>query len=76
MFKVNESPNDRRTRGIIGGVVLLVACFVLSGWIKLVASIIGIILIFTAITGYCALYRVFKISTKKEDMKEENKEKQ
>ena len=69
MFKANESSNDRRNRAILGIVVLIVSCFVLSGWIKIIASVIGIALIFTAIAGFSALYEVFNISTKKEDTK-------
>jgi len=67
MFEANESSRDRLNRAIVGVIVLIVACFMLTGWIKIVASAIGIICIFTAITGFCALYKVFKISTKKEE---------
>lgn len=71
MFEVNESLRDRKNRAIAGVIVLVIAAFLLGSWLKAVASVIGVILIFTAITGYCALYRVFKISTKKkEDIKE------
>ena len=67
MFKINESANDRRTRAITGIIVFIAACLLLNGWIKIVATVIGIILIFTAITGYCALYQVFRISTHKKE---------
>jgi len=70
MFEINESEKDRRNRGLLGLVLLLVSAFLFSSWLKIVASIIGVLLIFTAITGYCALYRVFKVSTiKKEEKK-------
>jgi len=67
MFEINEGPKDRRSRGILGIAILLVACLVLTGWLQIVVSIFGIGLIFTAITGFCALYRVFKISTHKKN---------
>jgi len=71
MFKVNESVKDRINRAIIGGLVLIVAAFLFTGWLKIVGTIVGIILIFTAITGFCALYRVFNISTVKKELKVE-----
>ncbi len=74
MFQVNEGPKDRRNRAILGAAFLVVAAFLLHGWVKLIASVVGLLFIFTAITGFCALYRVFKISTtKKEEKKEEGK---
>ncbi|MBV7379248.1 YgaP family membrane protein [Maritimibacter dapengensis] len=63
MFKTNEGNVDRAIRGLIGiaGIVLF---FMYQGtalgWIALV---VGVVMLFTAVTGWCALYTLFGVNT-------------
>lgn len=59
MFKVNEGPIDRALRTILGVVVLVIGVLN-SLWYLIV---IGAILLFTAITGFCGLYALLGINT-------------
>lgn len=61
----NESTVDRWIRAILGVVIFWLAYKDLAGWEMWVGYIIGILLVITAITGYCWLYQVLGISTKK-----------
>ena len=64
-MKRNESTTDRIIRAIIG-IALLVFGFLMGGvlhWILLAA---GVIALFTAITGFCGLYKLLGISTNKD----------
>ena len=60
----NESNTDRILRAIVGA-VLLIAWIAgwLSGALAVVLGIVGLVLVATAIVGFCPLYRVFGIST-------------
>lgn len=64
-MKANEGKTDRVVR-IVLGIILLVVGFILLGSIKVLAIILlilGVIALFTGITGFCALYKVFGMST-------------
>lgn len=65
-MKQNESSLDRILR-IIGGLVLLVLWFlsIFQGTLAVVVLILGILLLVTGIVGFCPLYALLKISTKK-----------
>jgi len=63
MFKANEGPADRWIRAIVGVVILAVSYYSLMGKIQITGYVIGIILVFTAITGFCGLYKLLGIST-------------
>ncbi len=60
----NESNNDRIVRAIIG-VILIVIGYLTSGSLSILSYIVGIITLFTSITGFCLLYKLIGISTKK-----------
>ncbi|HEX9911908.1 MAG TPA: DUF2892 domain-containing protein [candidate division Zixibacteria bacterium] len=67
-MKSNEGGADRLIR-IIAGVVLF-----MLGWgilknnlLGIIFDILGIILFVTGITGFCGLYKLLGISTKKEE---------
>ncbi len=58
---------DRILRAILG-VVLILAPFVsgaavFQGWVMWASVIVGAVLLFTAATRFCGLYRVFGIKT-------------
>lgn len=59
----NESPIDRIIRVVVGLSLGLVSVIFLSGTIQLVGSIAAFILIVTGVTGFCAIYKLFGIST-------------
>ena len=60
----NESNTDRILRAIVGAALLIawIAGWV-SGTLAAVLGIVGLVLVATAIVGFCPLYRVFGIST-------------
>jgi len=69
MFKRNESPIDRVIRAV-AGVALLVAAFATLGaasgeLLGIVVAIVGGVLLFTAITGFCLLYTLLHLDTSK-----------
>jgi polyferredoxin len=66
-MKVNESNTDRIVRAVLG-VVLLFLGFggVLAGSWAIVAEVLGAIMLLTAAIGFCPIYAVFKLSTKKQ----------
>ena len=65
MFKQNESKIDKRTRLGLGVVVLWLALFVFTGTLQIVALVIGVLAIFTGLTGFCLIYKIFGIKTNK-----------
>ncbi|MAM61180.1 DUF2892 domain-containing protein [Maritimibacter sp. UBA3975] len=63
MFKTNEGNADRIVRGVIGIVALVLFYMNIGtvlGWVLLV---VGVIALFTAITGWCAIYSVIGVNT-------------
>lgn len=65
-MKTNESTLDRVIRGILGVVLLVLGFggFVGGGW-GIVLIILGFISLITGVVGFCPLYALLKISTKK-----------
>lgn len=61
----NEGLVDRFIRIILGIVVVFSAYFLLHGLIQIVSYIIGTVALVTGLTGFCALYKIFGISTLK-----------
>jgi hypothetical protein len=65
MFKQNESNLDKNIRLVVGVVVLILALFVFSGVLQIIAFVIAFLAIFTGLTGFCVIYKLFGIKTKK-----------
>ncbi|NMC84402.1 MAG: DUF2892 domain-containing protein [Anaerolineaceae bacterium] len=65
-MKTNESSIDRFLRVIVG-LVLIVLYFtgVLSGTLGIVLLVVGAIALLTGVIGFCPLYALLKVSTKK-----------
>lgn len=61
-MKRNESNADRILRAILG-VALVGGGLLIGGWAALVLYLVAAILLFTAATGFCPLYRLFGIDT-------------
>ena len=62
-FTKNESVMDRWIRAILAIVLFLVAIFWLRGGWQILFYILAVISLFTALTGFCALYKLFGIAT-------------
>lgn len=61
----NEGTIDRVIRGV-GGTLLAYFSYVsLSGFVQIVGFVISAVLLFTAFTGFCLLYKLFGFSTNK-----------
>jgi len=54
---------DRIIRAVLGAIFVLSFFFLKSSLFKIILLILGIVLVFTAITGFCVLYKVLGIST-------------
>jgi len=69
MIKQNEGPIDRVVRCILGAAAIVIAFLVLdaagasAGGIVL--AVVGVVLLVTAATGFCAVYKLLNLSTKK-----------
>ncbi|MCX5726395.1 MAG: DUF2892 domain-containing protein [Candidatus Saganbacteria bacterium] len=57
---------DRAIRIILAIIIGLLYYFgLISGWVAVVLGIIALIFVITSILGYCPMYQLLKISTKK-----------
>ena len=61
---VNESTTDRVIRFLLSLVLFYFAFQSAAHW-NWILGIVAAVLLFTAITGFCGLYRVLGISTKR-----------
>jgi hypothetical protein len=65
-MKTNESTLDRIIRGIVG--IALIALYfagTLTGTLGIVLLVIGAVLLFTGVIGFCPLYKLLNIGTNK-----------
>jgi uncharacterized membrane protein len=58
----NVGARDRTIR-VIAGILLLGIGLAIQGVLGLICAIVGIGLLFTAITGFCSLYKLCGINT-------------
>ena len=58
----NVGSKDKTIR-LIAGLILLVVGILRQGVSGLLCAIVGISLLFTSITGFCSLYKLFGINT-------------
>ena len=63
-MKQNESNIDRIIR-VVAGIVLIFIGFSGGGGLAIVAGVIGAVLLFTGILGFCPIYAALKIGTLK-----------
>jgi len=66
----NEGVIDRGVRLLISELLILGAYFWLGGIFSVVLYVIGIIILVTAITGFCGLYKLIGVNTLPKDQKE------
>ncbi len=67
MFEKNESATDRIVRVILGGGLLATSLATLGAAsgkpLGIIVAVVGAVLLFTAATGTCLLYKLFGLST-------------
>ena len=63
-MKQNESNVDRIIRAV-AGVVLIFLGFsgVFGGWLAVLVGVLGAVLLFTGVLGFCPIYAALKIGT-------------
>lgn len=61
----NESSLDRAIRVVVGIFFLYVSYSALAGTVQILGYVLGTIALVTGISGFCAIYKLFKISTLK-----------
>jgi hypothetical protein len=59
----NENLLDRLIRVALGELFLILAYFWLGGTLSLAFYAIGAVVLFTALTGFCPIYKIFNFST-------------
>lgn len=62
---LNESRLDRAIRVVLGVALLGIGIGLLHGVLEILFIIVGAIALVTGITGFCALYRLLGLNTKK-----------
>lgn len=65
MFQSNESTTDRIARFVVGSALLWAAYALLAGGWQIAGYVVGIIVVFTSITGFCLLYRMIGLDTRR-----------
>ncbi len=64
-MKPNEGTADRMLRVIIGIIALTIGYLMLSGVAQTVAYVVGVIALATGAIGFCGLYALLGVSTRK-----------
>jgi len=62
-IKQNEGTADRILRGLVAVLLWILAYFWFSGTVSIVLYVMGFIMLFTAIMGFCGLYTLLGINT-------------
>lgn len=62
-MKCNVGMPDRILRIIVGIFIMIVGIKITSLIVKLILLIISISVLFSAMSGFCFLYKIFKVST-------------
>ena len=60
---VNEGKYDRFTRVVLGALLVSVGISLWNVW-GVVLAVIGLVPMFSGLTGWCPLYAIFKIDTR------------
>ena len=59
----NESGLDRMIRVVLAVLFFVLGAYMFTGVFSVVAYVLAIVMLFTAVTGFCLLYKVFEINT-------------
>ena len=63
MIDVNEGPLDRLIRVLLGIVLIGVGFGAISGGGGIALGVIGVILLFTGVSGRCLIYKILNFNT-------------
>lgn len=66
-MKTNEGAIDRILRVVLAVVLFWLAAVVTNVYVAIVVGIVGLVLLFTGVLGYCGLYALLGISTNKKN---------
>ena len=61
----NESGLDRIIRLILAIIFFALGVYAFTGVLSIIAYVLGIVMLITAATGFCLLYKLFGINTDK-----------
>ncbi len=64
-METNLCTIDRVTRGAVGAILIAVGLFVVHGAFGAVFCLVGAMLVFSGIRGFCHVYKVLNIRTSK-----------
>lgn len=61
----NESGLDRSLRAVLAGALFVLGASVFTGALSVAAYVLAAVMLLTAVTGFCPLYKLFGIDTAK-----------
>jgi hypothetical protein len=65
-MKNNMSSMDRIIRGIVAAIIgIFIFGNMVTGTLAIILGIVAVVLLVTALVGFCPLYSLFKLSTRK-----------
>ncbi len=70
MFHTNESVIDRSIRLVLGIALVGVTFTVLTGVWQIIAAVVAAILVLTGAVGFCPLYALLGITTRRSEKRE------
>ena len=62
-MKPNEGPIDRIIRAIVAAAIAAGSYYFLSGALEIIGYVVAVILLVTAATGFCGIYKLLGINT-------------
>lgn len=65
-MKKNEAGWDRITRTVLGSVLIVLAFASLGGATAAISGVLGAIFLATGIVGWCPLYAIFRVDTRRQ----------
>ncbi len=69
-MKKNMGTADKLLRVLVAAVIIILyATGLISGTLAIILGILAVVFLITSAVGFCPLYTLFKINTKKEDKK-------
>lgn len=68
MFTLNEGALDRALRVVVGVVLGITVLTALTGIWQIVAAVVAAILLVTGIVGFCPIYALLRINTRRRAM--------
>ncbi|KKP68633.1 MAG: hypothetical protein UR66_C0004G0033 [Candidatus Moranbacteria bacterium GW2011_GWE1_35_17] len=59
----NESGLDRIIRVVLAVIFFILGAYIFTGVLSVVAYVLAVVMLFTAMTGFCLGYKLFGINT-------------